>query len=343
MASDISSGLLKHYVREGSLAQTEQDRPLLRFLRAGQKTIPGGNLYVSKAVRGVSMNDTAGFLTGYDEDDQLLFAQSANIQRVESRWYEVHAGLIITWTELKKDGISIVGNTGKRSEHSGIAIDRLTSLLAERLEDFGDSWSRALNRMFWSDGSIDAKQMPGVRYWMTDVTNTGTKGGISRATYSWWRHHSFTGVGSSEANQTLTKTMRSKQRLIRKRGGKPNKFLAGSDFITALEEEVAGKGDYTTSGFTKGTDVSMGDISLRGVGNFEYDPELDDMGMANYCFEFDSRRFMLHPLQDEDNKVIDPIRPYNYAVFLQSMTFTGVLMCNQLNAQAVWSSAAAQP
>lgn len=337
VAADIASGLLYHYVRGGSLAQTEQERPLLKFLRAGQKSVPGGNLYISKAVRGSSMNDTAGFFAGYSEDDELVFKQSANIQRTEVRWYECHAGLMITWTELKKDGISI-SNNNKKSEHAGIAVDRLTGLLSERLEDYGDAWSRALNTMFWNDGTQDAKQMPGVRYWLTDATATGTKGGLSRATYSWWRHNAFLGIGSSEADQTLTKTLRTKQRLLRKRGGRPNKFLAGNDFITELEKELQSKGEYTNTGFAAGkNDIGMADISLRGVGNFEYDPTLDDMGMANYCFEFDSRRLMLQPLEGEDNKVLNPERPYNYAVFIQSMMFTGALTCNQLNCHAVWS------
>lgn len=340
VAGDIAAGLLYHYVREGSLAQTEQDRPLLRFLRAGQKSFPGGNYYISRAVRGASLADTAGFFSGYQEDDELLFKQSANVQRVETRWYEVHAGLIITWTELKKDGISI-GKNNARNEHAGIEIDRLTSLLAERLEDYGDAWSRSLNKMFWQDGVQDSKQIPGLRYWFTDGNTTGTKGGISRATYSWWRHHSFLNQAVSEENQTLTKALRSKQRIIRKRGGKPNKFFCGSVWMDSLEEELQKKGEYTNTGFTGKNDIGMGEIALRGVGNFEYDPELDDQGMSNYCFELDSRRLKLEPMEGEDNKIIDPERPYNYAVFLQSMTFTGALTCNQLNANAVWSVAAA--
>lgn len=340
-AADISSGLLYHYVREGSLAQTEQERPLLRFLMAGQKTVPGGNLYISKPVRGASMNDTAGFFAGYQEDDSLSFATSANIQRSETRWYECHAGLIITWTELKKDGISIADH-GKKSENAGIAVDRLTGLLSERLEDFGDAWSRAKNSMLWGDGSQDSKAVPGVRYWLSDANTTGTKGGLSRATYSWWRQNCFLGLAYSEADQTLTKTLRAKQRILRKRGGRPNKFLAGNDFITALESELQSKGEYTNTGFASGkNDIGMADISLRGVGNFEYDPTLDDLNMSNYCFEFDSRRLVLQPLAGEDNKLLSPERPYNYAVFLQSMTFTGALTCNQLNCHAVWSVNAA--
>lgn len=341
LASDIASGLLYHYVREGSLAQTEQERPLLAFLRAGSKSFAGGNLYISKAVRGGTMASQDGFFAGYEEADALVFKQSANILRTETRWFEVHAGLLITWTELKKDGITISDNN-KKSEHAGITVDRLTSLLAERLEDYGDAWSRSMNSMLWNNGAQDSKQIPGVRYWLDDDPTTGTKGGLSRVTYDWWRHHTFLNVATSEANQTLTKTLRSKQRLLRKRGGKPNKFLAGNDFITALEAELQAKGQYTMDGFVNNgkTDIGMADIALRGVGRFEYDPTLDDMNMSNYCFEFDSRRLTLRTMDGEDNKVLKPERPYDYAVFIQSMMFTGGLTADQLNCHAVWSVAA---
>lgn len=341
LASDIASGLLYHYIREGSLAQTEQEKPLLAFLRAGQKNFSGGNLYVSKAVRGGTMASQAGFFAGYEEGDALAFKQSANVLRSETRWFEVHAGLVITWTELKKDGIT-VGDHNKKSEHAGASVDRLTSLLAERLEDYGDAWSRSMNTMLWADGTQDSKQIPGVRYWLDEDPTLGTKGGLSRVAYNWWRHQTFLNVATSEQNQTLTKALRAKQRLLRRYGGKPNKFLAGNDFITALEAELQAKGNYTQEGFVNNgkTDIGMADIALRGVGKFEYDPTLDDMGLSNYCYEFDSRRLTLRPMDGEDNKVLNPERPYDYAVFLQSMTFTGALTSDQLNCHAVWSVAA---
>lgn len=29
------------------------------------------------------------------------------VERAEFNWYEIHSGLVITWTELKQDGITI--------------------------------------------------------------------------------------------------------------------------------------------------------------------------------------------------------------------------------------------
>lgn len=345
VANDIANALLKHYARGPALAQTIADKPLLAFLSAGKKTFPGGNQYISDPVQGAFMSDGTAilgggsFFQGYTEDQQLQFAQASNILRAEYKWYECHAGLVITWTELKKDGITVTDNN-KKTEHTGIAIDRLTSLLENRMDDFGESWSRSINLMMWNDGSQDANQVPGILSLFPDNPATGTTGGLNRATYSWWRHRVALGLAPSEANQTLVKTIRTEQRQLRKYQGKPNKFMCGSAFMDALELEFAAKGYNSMTGFAKdNNDIDVGTITLRGVGAFQYDPTLDDIGRSKYCYEFDSRRIVWRPMDGEENKVLSPERPYQYMVFLHSMTTTGALQATQLNANEVFSIA----
>jgi hypothetical protein len=346
VANDIANALLKHFARGKVLQQTTQDKPLLAFLSAGKKEFPGGASYVSDPVQGAFLSDQGNvalnggnFFQGYQEDDSLSFGQAANILRAEAKWYEVHAGLVITWTELKKDGITITDGGGK-SEHSDIALDRLTSLMENRLDDYAESWSRAMNTMLWNNGAQDSKQIPGITALLPETTDTGTTMGLSRVTYPWWRHRAALGIVASAGNQTLSKRLRSEQRPLRRFGGQPNKFLCGSAFLDGLELEIAEKGIYTQEGFARGaTDVGIADISLRGVGKFEYDPTLDDFGLAKYCFEIDSRRIRLRPMQKEWNKVVTPERPYQYMVFLKSMTSTGALQATQLNCHEVFSIA----
>ena len=338
VASDIANALLKFYTKGPALLQTMQDRPLLRFLNAAKKNFSGGNQYISDPVKGAVMYDTAGFFVGYTEDEELTFAQAQNILRAETLWYECHAGLIISWTELKKDGITVTDGS-KKTEHSNTEVFRLTSLLQDRLEDFRESWARAMNNMLWRDGSQDAQQVPGVLSFLTATPAVGTTAGLNRATYSWWRHIYKDPITPSEENQYLTKALRQTQRDLKRYGGKPNKWLAGSDFLDALENEIQAKGQYTVTGFTKVNDIEMGDVSLGRVGLFEYDPTLDDLSLSKYCYEFDSRRMKLRPMEGEENKLLTPERPYNYAVFLQSMTWTGALTVTQLNCHAVFSIA----
>lgn len=337
LAGDLINDALAYYVRGKALSQTMEDRPLLKLLREKQKTFPAGNLQISEPIQGTYMSDTAGFFSGYQEDDQLLFSQAQNVLRVVWPWKEVHAGLIITHTELKKDGITITDHQ-KESDH-GDALTRITGILENRLDDFGESWSRMMNRMCWLDGSQDPKQTPGLTSILTDTPTVGNTGGLNRANYWWWSHRTAIGnnaLVASADGQTLTRYLRADLRKLKQYGGKPNKVLCGSDFITALELEIQQKGLYSQEGFTKENDLGMNKVKMLGLGTFEWDPTLDDLGFSKRAYVMDTRRIQLRPMQDEDNKLSTPERPYQYMVFLRSMTWTGALVGTQLNCNAIY-------
>ncbi len=338
VANDIANAVLKFYARGPALAQTIQRKPLLAMLNSGKKTFPGGNLYVSDPVQFAYMSDTAGFMVGYAEDDQLTFAQAANLLRAEYKWYEVHAGLIITWTELKKDGITI-SDSNRKSEHGDMALTRLTGILENRMEDFGESWARSLNTMFWKDGSQDSKQVPGVQALLLQAPAAGITGGLNRATYTGWRNRVDLGITPSGQNSLLIEELRKETIQLRRYQGQPSKNLCGSDFLAGLRLEVQAKGFFTMTGFSKATDLGIGGLSVDGLGAFEYDPTLDDLGLSKYCFTFDTRRLKLRPMEGEDNKVLTPERPYDYMVFLKSMTWTGTMQATQLNCHEIFSVA----
>lgn len=337
VASDLASAALDFYVRGGALLQTQQDRPFLAWLNAGQKSFPSGKQYISEPVQGAVMNDTAGFFTGYNEDTSVSFAQAANLLRAQYAWKECHAGFIITHTELKKDGVSVTDGENATSEHSDVALTRLTGILENRLADFAESWARANNEMLWKDGSQDSNQIPGLRGLILDDPTTGTVGGLSQTTYSWWRSRSKLDLAPSPENQTMSVFFRNEVIQLQRYGGKPNKAFCGSLFWDALSKEVERKGIYTQSGFTGGVDIGMNKISVKGIGTFEYDPTLDTLGLSKYCFVLDSRRTQLRPMEGEWNKTMNPARPYQYMVMLKSMTVTGGLTITQLNAQGVYA------
>lgn len=335
VASDIVNAALTFYVRGKALLQSVQDKPLLMALDAKGKKFPGGKDNISSPVQGAFMSDTAGFYQGYSEDDTLAFAQASNLLRASFAWKETHAGLIITHTELKKDGISIIDSM-KTSEHSQVDLTRLTGILQNRLDDFTESYTRSRNNMFWRDGTQDSKQVPGVLSLLPDDNLTGSTGGLDRATYIWWRHRVNLNIQASPALQTLTKTLRREVRQLRRYGGKPNVFLCGSLFLDAIEQEVTEKGVYTMEGFAKDIDVTQPGIMMRGVGKLQYDPTLDDLNLSDRGYLFDDRRLTLRPMEGEENKILAPVRPYNYLVFLRSMTWTGGLEITQPNACGVY-------
>lgn len=339
-ANDIASAALIWYVKGKTLSQTTQDKPLLQWLRSNQKTFGSGNLQISEPVQITYMSDTAGFVQGFSEDDSINFAQAANILRAVFNWKEVISSLIITWTELLKDGISIVDDSkgGRKSEHGDAAVTRITGILENRMDDFGESWARGTNSMFWQDGSQDAKQVPGLTSLIVDNPALGTLGGISRVTYASFRNRVKLDLAASAANSALIQFLNSELVQLRRFGGRPNKALCGSDWLDALRLELFAKGYFTQTGFQgdKATDLGMGGLHISGMGKFEYDPTLDAMAMGKRCYILDSRRLKLRPMEQEDNKVLTPERPYQYLVFLHSMKWTGAMTLTQPNSCGVY-------
>lgn len=343
VANDIAYAALTWYIKGDALTQTTQDKPLIKFLKANQKTFASGKGDIQGNVQFRYMADTAGFLQGFSEDDSINFGQSANIVPYNYAWKEVIASLIITWTELLKDGISITDDSrgGKKSTHSGAAQTRITELMKNRMDDFGESWMRAMNFMFWADGTQDAKQVPGVLSFLTDNPAAGVTGAINRATYPQWRNRANLGLVPSPANTSTVQFLNSEITQLKRYGGKPNKALCGSAWLDGLRSEVFAKGFFTMDGWgkEKATDLGMAGLHIPMIGKFEYDPTMDALNLSKRCYIFDSRRLKLKPMEGEDNKVLAPERPYQYLVFLHSVKWTGALICDQLSGMGVYSFA----
>lgn len=341
--ANIATAALDYHIKGPALSQSIQDKPLLKALEGSKKSFPGGKGDITIPVKG----DYTTAIAGYTHNDSVSYANPANLKRVNYPWKEIHAGITVTLTELKHDGISVIDSAqGKTvSNHSDRELTVLTGLLEDKLEDMTEGWSRSFNAMLWKDGTQSAKEVPGIRSLLTDTPATGTTGGINRATSAWWRHRALVGankITASATNQTLTKTLRKEVRQLRRYAKNPNYLLlAGSDFLDALEIEVAEKGVYTDMGFANRgkNDIGMADISMRGVGTFVYDPTLDDLALSKRAFFIDLNAIQLMPMDGEDKKTHNPARPYDQYTIYRAMTWTGGLVARQLNSSAVYEVA----
>ena len=343
----IASSALDFFVKGEAFDQSIQDKPLLAALRGKQKSFAGGKGKISLPVVGDYMDSSAGFFSGFSGSDAVTFQNPATLKRATYSYYEIHAGLTVSFSELKADGITIADSAfgEKTTQASGRDVTNLTNLLDYKLTSMSEGWARKMNEMLWRDGTQDSKLSPGILAYITDTAATGIVGGINKATFSWWRNR--VNLGITQGSDNLTTALRKEVRQLTRFGGKPNLILCGSAFLEALEKEVAAKALYSQSGVAGSKNIASPSVTLTGIGTFVYDPTLDDLqgkigGVIDYskrCYFIDTDAIGLYVMDGEDNKVHAPARPEtNYALY-RSMTWTGGTAAKRLNSCGVVSIA----
>lgn len=352
----IANGALDFYLNKGkAFDQILQSRPLVNIMEGKAKSFPGGKGDISIAIV-PKYGDASGddVVKGYTADDTVDFYNPSNLTRVTFPWREHHIGITLTHTELKHDGISVTDEMGSTSNHTGRDATMLINLFENKLADFGEQYARSMNSLYWGDGTGDAKALAGIRAAIVANPLAGTYGGKNRATAGneYWRnrartaayataHGSSSGphgggaVTSSTADGgALWQVLQKEARQLRRYGGNPDIFLAGSDFIDALEKEMRANGYYRQNGFKGSQDGAMGPMLFDGT-TIQYDPTLDDLSLAKRGYWIDSSHVFLMKMTGEWRKNHKPARAPDKFVLHRSITSTGQVVSKQLNSSLV--------
>lgn len=341
--TNVVNAALDYYLGGDGLKQYVQEKPLMSALLSKQSMIPSGYQYVQKPVRFADVGDETGSFDWYTTDDAVSFPHEDNDLQAKYQWREVHAGMAITETELTQDGISLT-DSKEPTPISGREKTAITNLFKNKMDGMAEGWARNFDEALHLDGTQDANAFGGLAALVADDPSADTVGGLSAATYALWRNRALTGaskITASASAQTLTKTLRSEVRQLRRYGGRPNLIIAGSAFIDALETELHEKGTYTQVGFANNgkTDIGLAGISMLGVGTVQYDPSLDDANRSKFAYILDTSKIGLTVLEGRDRVRRTPERPYDQYVYLAAMTWAGTMHCWQRNANGVYEVA----
>lgn len=336
---NITAMTLDHHLKGKVHSQHVQAKPLLNALLANKKEFTGGKDFITDRVKG-TRNVT---IQGYTHNDTVTYSNPAEAKQVQYAWKELHAGITVTLTELKKGGISVVDTTvGKRvtRPEEGEKV-RLADLLDDKMDTMSEDVSDGLHRMMWQDGTQDAKEIPGIQSIILDDPSAvgASVGGLSSENLAWWRNRAVLGMNTGTTD-IIASTMQSEFRQLRRYAQSRPKWqiFAGSDFLDALEAELRAKGQYTDTGWADkgGLDISMDDVRFKRA-TFRYDPKLDDLSRAKYCYVIDMSRIKLRPMRNEWDKQHNPARPETVYAIYKAVTHTGAITANQLNTSGVYS------
>ena len=340
---------LDFHVKSDAFAQSIQEKPLLGLMTKKQKSFPGGKGDITIPV----VFDYTTTIQGYEGDETVTYQNPQNTKRITFPWKELHSGITVTLTELKVDGISVTDSTTgeSTSKHSGRDATVLTNILKAKLDDMTEGWARDFNKMLWGDGS-DPKKVAGLGSFIKPAAtnDAGNTGGLARNSVfggkKLWQNR--TGTFTYQSGQTkIIEGLRKEIRQLKRYGGKPSVILCGSGFLEKLEAEITAKGYFSMTGFNKSTDISIGVPTVLGLGEFVYDPTLDDMlapgsltdTQTNYAYILDMEAIQLMVMDGEDKKTHNPARPETKYVIYKGMTWTGGLTVKRLNSSGLYIAA----
>jgi hypothetical protein len=331
--ANAANSLIDFHIKGKAVDQIRQARPMLDRLVKMQKTFPGGKDLITGPVRGSYSTEIQGF----SHDDEVDYGNPTPVKRWSANWYEVHAGIKVTFTELKHAGISVVDSTSgaKTSNHSEQDAIQLTNILDEKIYDMEEGSVVSFAKTMMRDGSADPLLPPGVPAFLSLTPTTGVVEGIDRGLNSYWRNRADATLSTTTpSDMAISRKIQREVRQLKRY--KPNSKLfgyMGEGFLDAWEQEARAKGYLTQDGWARkgNIDMSLGDISFKGIQGFEYEPLMDDLGYNNELWIIDHDACRLYVMDGEDWKQHTPARNANQYVLHKAQTWTGGMAWNQLN------------
>lgn len=344
MLRNIANAALDYYERDGGMIeQNRQARPMYDAFYRQKKKFPGGQGEIRFNVSG---NYVTKF-QGYEYNDKVGYKNPTKLKQAAIPWKELHAGIDMSLTELKHDGITFTDTSDASGEPvrlTGREQTAISSIMEDKMTDLSEGSARDFAEILILDGSTDAKKPIGLTAFLPLNPSVGVIEGIDRAANPWWRPRAVTSLYSSydptspgaiaanATNQTATRILRAEMRQLSRYGSKPTAAYAGADALEALEVEITDKVTYSEEGFFKQkNELGSFDVFMRGVGKIMYDPTLDDLDLSDNLFLVDHSRIKLYCMDGEDMKRHYPARQADEYVLQIGLTWTGALVARKMN------------
>lgn len=341
--ADAGLAALDFYERNKPEDQIATERPLLKKLRATEREFPGGKQYIVEQLR----KSYGSNFQWYYGAARVTYNARQNLEQSNWAWTGCHDGFFLDEDRLFQNGITMTdGAGGKMTAAEKVA---LTDLLAEEAEALDLGFQEKFDYELHLDGTQDADALVGLDQLVDTVPGSGSVGGLSRSTYTWWRNHAVGSLGSA----TIIAAMETAWRACVRNGGRPDFILAGEDFIDTYRAALLAKGTYQLNpAATPRYDGSVGDgimgtdtgLTFQGV-PIVWDPVFADLDAAlspsidyvDRCYFLNCRHIRLRPGRGHNMINRRPPREYDRYVHYWAKTWKGAVTMRRANAHAVLS------
>lgn len=338
----LKVGLDFYLKNKPPIDQVALERPFFKALMSKKKVFTGAAQYVVEQLR-TNYGSNGQWFTGATG---VTYNNRKTIEQAKYSWFNFHDGLQLEEDRLIANGIKISGEKATPTADEKIA---LTNLITEQTESLTLGAYERMSRDLHFDGTQATDAIQGLDALLPiTANNTGTVGGISRATNTWWRH----GLSTSIAAGSVTKQMEKMWReCIKTSTGRPDLILAGADFIDAyrLENPQGSTRQVVVTNKGGGFDVdnAVNEVFFKGV-PIQYAPEFDDnfggaqsptIPWSKRCYFINTKHMQLRPIDGSDFTNRTPVRPATQYIAYMAILWRGALTMNMAKAHAVLSIA----
>lgn len=335
---ELAKVSLDEYLRNMPVDQIATERPLLKKLMEGRKLFLGAKQNVVENIR---KTYGSNFAWAYGED-AVSFNKRNTTEQAAFPWRRAVDGLYIDYDRLFGNGIKV--REGERGAYKLEQNEKvqLLNLLDEQMESLKEGFMQKLDLELHRDGSTDPDAIVGLDTLISVAPNTGTVGGLDRATATYWRNHAETGISVSSTGN-LAQKMELAWRKCIKNGGSPNFILAGGDFIDAYRKEITVTNN-ANAGSTKMLDAGVGSgvntgLYFKGV-EILWDPQFEELqAVETAAVDWNKRAYFINTkflkYRDDDMDIVTPVRPHDTLAMYAMVNLRCALSVSRANAHAV--------
>lgn len=269
---------------------------------------------------------------------ELTYAENSTYKRYSgSEVLNIATSDVITAAEynIAQAAVAVQINGLEQLQNGG--REKVIDLLTTRINNAEDTMMNNLSLDCYSDGTADGgKQIGGLQLLVADTPTSGTIGGISRASATFWRNQSFSGVtdgGAAVSAANITNYMN--QLYLRTTRGmdSPNLIIADNNYFNLYWQAVQSIQRVTSADDAAG----MGFPSLVFLkSNVVFDGGIGGGAPTNRMYFLNTKYLMFRPHKDRNVVPLENDRfAINQDAFVRLMAFAGNMTLSNGQLQGV--------
>lgn len=307
--TDIIATTIQSRTRQIADNVTKNNALLARLeQRKNVKPFSGGNVILQEL--SFAENGNAGFYSGYD---LLPVAAQDVISAAEFNIKQLACPVVMS-------GLEMLQNSGREA---------FIDLLEARINVAESTMANKLAESVYSDGTgSSGKEVTGLNAAVPSNPNTGTYGGIDRATWSFWRSklYDFSAQSVTPGSSTIQAALNSLWSSLVRGSDRPDLIVLDNTYWTYYMTSLQAQQRFT--------DPASGSLGFPTVKFMDADVVLDG-GIGGYCpaatgFMLSTKYIFLRPHKDRNMVSLNPDRRYaiNQDSFVSILAWAGNLTCS---------------